>query len=54
MYEDGPKNSGINHNEVNILSNDQIVLEQNIGSDKFTDRDIRIGFVKKVYSILSL
>ena len=53
MYEDGPKNSGINHNEVNILSNDQIVLEQNIGSDKFTDRDIRIGFVKKVYSILS-
>jgi FtsH-binding integral membrane protein len=30
------------------------MLEQNSGLDKFSDRDIRIGFVKKVYSILSM
>jgi len=54
LYADGPNNYGINNNEVNILSNDQIVLEQNSGLYKFSDRNIRIGFVKKVYSILSL
>jgi FtsH-binding integral membrane protein len=30
------------------------LLNQNNGLDKFTDRDIRMGFIKKVYTLMSI
>jgi FtsH-binding integral membrane protein len=51
---DAPQHTGVNQNEDDTHSDHHALLQQNTGLDKFSDRDIRIGFIKKVYSLMTL
>ena len=43
-----------NNDDDSIRSNREGLLNQNTGLDKFSDRDIRIGFIKKVYTLMTI